>query len=161
MCLFLNCDEKVENLLGHPPVCGDAGHNDALRSRGGHSLESPPPKLLKELLFLQLLEAGSDALRSKRWRGATGAELERTRGLHLWCLSLRTKNNIVYTLMETLGPAGCSGAVQVLNEIFPSTVTALRDPLLSKQRVNVSARLSAPRSSMGAWGEGQKLTLSN
>lgn len=69
--------------VGHSPAGGDARHDDALRPRGGHSLESPLPKLLKEQLLLQLLEAAGAALRSRGRRGATGAELERTRRLHL------------------------------------------------------------------------------
>lgn len=62
MCMFFDCNCKVENSLSHPPAGGDAGHDDALGSRGCHSLESPFPKLLKKLLLFQLLEASGTAL---------------------------------------------------------------------------------------------------
>lgn len=63
------------NSLSHPPAGGDARHNHALWSRGGHSLESPFPKLLKEQLLFQL-EAGTAARGSRGGRGAAGAELK-------------------------------------------------------------------------------------
>ena len=130
-----DCDKKVKNSLGHPPAGGDAGHDDALRSRGGHSLESPLPKLLKELLLFQLVDAAGAALRSQ---GRRGAKLERTWGLHLCC----------------------SGAVQVLNQNTHIKKNAqqvlLRRLLVSQQRVNVSARLSALGSCSGSVGRGTK-----
>lgn len=67
--------------LSHSPTGGDASHDDTLWSWGGHSLESPFPKLLKELLLFQL-EGGSASLRSQGQRGATGTKLEWTWGLH-------------------------------------------------------------------------------
>lgn len=62
VCLLFDYNDKVEHSLSHPPAGRDAGHDDALRSWGGHSLESALPKLLKELLLLQLLEDRCAAL---------------------------------------------------------------------------------------------------
>lgn len=86
--------ERRGNSPDHPPASGDAGHDDALRSRRGDRLESAPPKLLKELLLLQLIEAAGAALRPQGRRGATGAELERARGLHFVLLRLPPKPQV-------------------------------------------------------------------
>lgn len=46
---------------------GDAGHDDALRSRCGHGFEGPSPELLEELL-LALLHAGHGPGAARRGR---------------------------------------------------------------------------------------------
>lgn len=74
-CLKKRRGGGAGNSPAQPLAGGDAGHDDALGSRGGHSLERPLPKLLKEQLLLQL--------RPQRQRGAAVGKLERTRGLHL------------------------------------------------------------------------------
>lgn len=86
-----------ENSLDHPLPGGDAGHDDAPGSRGGHSLEGSPPELLKELLLLPLLKAGYGALLPRGGRGATGAQLEGTGGLHRcsWVSNVALKHTMV------------------------------------------------------------------
>lgn len=122
--------KAVGNSPAHPLAGGDAGHDDALGSWGGHSLESPLPKLLKEQLLLQL--------RPQRQRGAAGGKLERTRGLHL-----RTQNLEVLTrtwrssLTSRLPLRSCPGT-----EARPLLLRVV----CSRWRVSVTARLSAPES---------------
>lgn len=115
------------NSPAQPLAGGDAGHDDALGSRGGHSLERPLPKLLKEQLLLQL--------RPQRQRGAAVGKLKRTRGLHL-----RTRNLGVLTRAwrSAHEPAwSCPGT--------EARLLALR-VLCSQRRASVAARLSTPGS---------------
>lgn len=118
------------NSPAQPLAGGDAGHDDALGSRGGHSLERPLPKLLKEQLLLQL--------RPQRQRGAAVGKLERTRGLHL-----RTRN--LWGILRAHGGARTSWP-----PAWSCPGTEARPPLLrvlcSQWRVSVAARLSTPES---------------
>lgn len=123
----LTTTDRKGSSPGYPPaVGGDAGHNDTLRPRGGHSLEGPLPELLEELLLPQLfvLEPGHGA--ALRPGGARlEGELDLRLHLHLWfevsnqnretrgCDSLRGHGRAVRT--ERLLRAGGGGAVQVLN----------------------------------------------
>lgn len=61
-----------DHLQAGPPAGGDAGHNDALWSRCGHSLECPLPELLKQELLLQLLHIPEAAVAAAALRPTEG-----------------------------------------------------------------------------------------
>lgn len=55
----LTYENILKNLPHHPPTGGNARHDNTLWSWGGHSLESPLPKLLKELLLSQMQQTAA------------------------------------------------------------------------------------------------------